>query len=181
MQIHDLNTKAITSPAWMPFDDGTDTYKADFSAAIDDAAAAAVADADLTDNEVAFTSGDAASPTAWSSVSVLTSGSTLATLFNKISTMVKNIRYLYNVISGISQIETGYAVIARAAGRNTVDITFGKAFSRQPNVFCFVHSTQPQTFFCAADSVTTTGFQAILYNNGAAISSNTTIRYIAIR
>lgn len=96
MEIHELNTKALTDPAYVPFDDGTDTYKAEFNEVVEDAANAAVAAADLTNNSVAFTSGDAASPTAWSSVSVITSGSTLATLFNRISTMVKNVRWLYS-------------------------------------------------------------------------------------
>lgn len=96
MQIHDLNTKALTDPAYVAFDDGTDTYKADFKAEIDNAAADAVADADLTDNTVAFTSGDATSPTAWTAVSVLTSGLTIKVLFNRISTMIKNVRWLYS-------------------------------------------------------------------------------------
>ena len=96
MQIHDLNTKALTDPAYVAFDDGTDTYKADFKAEIDNAAADAVADADLTDNTVAFTSGDAASPTAWTAVDVLTSGLTIKALFNRISTMIKNVRWLYS-------------------------------------------------------------------------------------
>ena len=96
MQIHDLNTKALTDPAYVAFDDGTDTYKTEFNDVVADAAAAAVADADLTDNTVAFTSGDAASPTAWTAVDVLTSGLPLKTLFNRISTMVKNVRWLYS-------------------------------------------------------------------------------------
>lgn len=96
MQIHDLNTKALTNPAYVAFDDGTDTYKADFKAEIDNAAAAAVADADLTDNTVAFTSGDAERPTTWTAVSVLTNGLPIKTLFSRISTMIKNVRWLYS-------------------------------------------------------------------------------------
>lgn len=109
MQIHDLNTKALTDPAYVAFDDGTDTYKADFKAEIDNAAADAVADADLTDNTVAFTSGDAASPTNWTAVSVLTSGLTIKVLFNRISTMIKNVRWLYSKLgtTNISSIGDG--------------------------------------------------------------------------
>lgn len=99
MHISDLNTKTLTNPAWVAFDDGTDTYKAEFNEVVSDAAEDAVADADLTDNEVAFTSGDALSPTAWTDVDVLTTGSTLATLFNKISTMIKNIRWIKSKIA----------------------------------------------------------------------------------
>lgn len=109
MEIHELNTKALTDPAYVPFDDGTDTYKAEFNEVVENAANAAVAEADLTNNSVAFTSGDAASPTAWTSVSVITTGSTLATLFNRISTMVKNVRWLYSKLgtTDISSIGNG--------------------------------------------------------------------------
>lgn len=109
MQIHDLNEKTLTNPAYVAFDDGEDTYKTEFNDCVENAANAAVAAADLTENEVAFTSGDAASPTAWSSVPVLASGSTLATLFNRISTMIKNVRWLYSKLgtTDISSIGNG--------------------------------------------------------------------------
>lgn len=76
--------------------------------------------------------------------------------------------------------QTGYVTVARAAGRNYANVTFPEAFESQPNVFCFVHGNQPQTFFCSADNVSTTGFQANLYNNGAAISTSVAVRYIAV-
>ena len=98
MEIHDLNTKPMTDPAWVPFDDGTDTYKADFSRIIDEAVARAFSAADVSGGVVNYTSGDASSPTAWTDVDVLTTGSTLATLLNKISTMIKNIRYFRGLI-----------------------------------------------------------------------------------
>lgn len=109
MEIHDLNTKALTDPAYVAFDDGEDTYKTEFNECVENAANAAVAAADLTENEVAFTSGDAASPTTWTNVSVITTGSTLATLFNRISTMVKNVRWLYSKLgtTDISSIGNG--------------------------------------------------------------------------
>ena len=98
MNIHDLNTKTLTDPAYVAFDDGTDTYKVEFNDVLEEKTAEAVAAADLTQNQVAFTSGDGASPTAWTNVSVITTGSTLATLFNRISTMVKNVRYLWSLM-----------------------------------------------------------------------------------
>lgn len=109
MWISELNTKELTDPAYVAFDDGEDTYKTEFNECVENAANAAVAAADLTENEVAFTSGDAASPTAWSSVPVLASGSTLATLFNRISTMIKNVRWLYSKLgtTDISSIGNG--------------------------------------------------------------------------
>lgn len=124
MEIHELNTKALTDPAYVPFDDGTDTYKAEFNEVVENAANAAVAEADLTNNPVAFTSGDAASPTAWTNVSVITSGSTLATLFNRISTMVKNVRWLYSKLgtTDISSIGGGTVTGAISALNGNVGL-----------------------------------------------------------
>lgn len=122
MEIHDLNTKALTDPAYVAFDDGTDTYKTEFNDVVADAAAAAVADADLTDNTVAFTSGDAASPTAWTAVDVLTSGLPLKTLFNRISTMVKNVRYIWNKI-GTASMGTTATTITGAIAEHESDIS----------------------------------------------------------
>lgn len=96
MQIHELNTKALTDPAYVAFDDGTDTYKADFKEVIDDAVAEAFSSADVSDGIVDYTSGDSDSPSSWSNVSVLTSGLSLKTLFERISTMIKNVRYIWN-------------------------------------------------------------------------------------
>lgn len=102
MQIHDLNTKSLTDPAYVAFDDGTDTYKVEFNDTVESAAQAAVAEADLTQNTVGFTSGDSLSPSGWTSVSQITTDSTLATLFNRISTMVKNVRYIWNLLGSSS-------------------------------------------------------------------------------
>lgn len=122
MWIHELNTKALTDPAYVAFDDGEDTYKTEFNDCVENAANAAVAAADLTENEVAFTSGDAASPTAWTNVSVITTGSTLATLFNRISTMVKNVRYLWNLI-GSSSFSNVASTLSGAIGNTALTTT----------------------------------------------------------
>ena len=62
-------------------------------------------DGDSAENTATFTSGDAASATAWTDVSVLQSGEKHKSVFNKISTMFKNIRYLYKML-GTSDIST---------------------------------------------------------------------------
>lgn len=51
-------------------------------------------------NTVAFTTGDTtdANAAGWTSVPQITSGSTFATLFTRVSTMMKNARYLYKLI-----------------------------------------------------------------------------------
>ena len=49
-------------------------------------------------NSVTFTSKDSTAPTAWSDVELFKSGETHKSLFNKISTMLKNVRYLYKML-----------------------------------------------------------------------------------
>ena len=64
---------------------------------------------DTKDNVVSFTNNDTTNPTSWSDISVLTSGEKHTSIFTKISTMFKNIRYLYKLIgtTDISAIGNG--------------------------------------------------------------------------
>lgn len=122
MEIHDLNTKSLTDPAYVAFDDGTDTYKVEFNDTVESAAQAAVAEADLTQNTVGFTSGDSLSPTGWTDVSQITTNSTLATLFNRISTMVKNVRYIWNLL-GSSSFSNVASTLSGAIGNTALTTT----------------------------------------------------------
>lgn len=151
MQIHNLNTKALTNPAYVAFDDGTDTYKADFKAEIDNAAADAVADADLTDNTVAFTSGDAASPTGWTAVDVLTSGLSLKTLLNRISTMIKNVRYIWSKI-GTASMGTTATTITGAIAEHETDISGLNSNLNIPSYFLAMAAKTNITIPVAPDS-----------------------------
>lgn len=101
MIINDLNTKEVGNPAWVALDDGNgDTYKANFPDVVADAAAEAVQDVEISNNTVAFTSSDVAdgSATSWTTVTKLSSGEALKSLFAKVSQMFKNIRYLYKML-----------------------------------------------------------------------------------
>lgn len=122
MEIHELNTKTLTDPAYVAFDDGTDTYKVEFNDTVESAAQAAVAEADLTQNTVGFTSGDSLSPSGWTSVSQITANSTLATLFNRISTMVKNVRYIWNLL-GSSSFSNVASTLTGAIGNTALTTT----------------------------------------------------------
>lgn len=55
-------------------------------------------DGDSKDNTISFTSGDSTNPTAWTDVSVLTSGEKHSSILNKISVVFKNLRYLYKML-----------------------------------------------------------------------------------
>ena len=61
-----------------------------------------------------YTSGDAASPTAWSNVNVITTSDTNASIFNKVTTMVKNIRWLYNKLGTTDFSATGQSTVTGA-------------------------------------------------------------------
>lgn len=66
---------------------------------------------DTADNIVSFTSADSKDVTAYTDVDVLTTGETHKSIFAKISTMFKNIRYLYKMLGStdISSIGDGTA------------------------------------------------------------------------
>lgn len=53
---------------------------------------------DSKDNTATFTSEDNANPTAWTNAPVLASGEKHSSIFNKASTMFKNLRYLYKML-----------------------------------------------------------------------------------
>lgn len=66
---------------------------------------------DSGENTVAFESRDSASPAGWEDVAVLNGGEEHRSLFGKISTMIRNVRYLYKVLGNadISGIGNGTA------------------------------------------------------------------------
>ena len=61
-----------------------------------------------------YTSGDAASPSGWSSVSAISASDTNATIFNKLTTMVKNVRWLYAKLGTTDFSATGSDTVSGA-------------------------------------------------------------------
>ena len=64
---------------------------------------------DTANNTVAFTSADSTTATAWTDVAALATGEKHSSIFNKVSTMFKNIRFLYKMLgtTDISSIGNG--------------------------------------------------------------------------
>ena len=82
---------------------------------------------DTTNNIVTFTSGDSPSPTAWTDVNSLVTGEKHSSLLNKISTMIKNIRFLYKVL-GTTDISTiGDGTVT--GGLSTLNSSFKNMFT----------------------------------------------------
>lgn len=79
---------------------------------------------DSANNTVTFTSGDAANPTGWADVGVIASGEKHSSLWRKFSLAVKNVRYLYKLLtSGAlstllgNNLTANRAVVANGSGK----------------------------------------------------------------
>lgn len=86
---------------------------------------------DTKDNVVSFTNNDTTNPTSWSDVSVLTSGEKHISIFTKISTMFKNIRYLYKLIGTTDISAIGNGTIT--GGLSTLNSNLSKKSGTQSN------------------------------------------------
>lgn len=109
MEIHSLNSKTPSATDVLALDTGSDTYKATGTAVVENAAPT-------------YTSGDAASPTSWTDVTVLSSGLSVKTLLNRISTMIKNVRWLYSKL-GTTELGTTATTITGAIAEHEADIS----------------------------------------------------------
>lgn len=61
-----------------------------------------------------FTSNDSASPTAWSTADAITTSDSNATIFSKITTMIKNVRWLYSKLGTTDFSATGQSTVTGA-------------------------------------------------------------------
>lgn len=91
---------------------------------------------DLAGNYVTYTSGDVADvdATSWSTVQPMASREGFAGLFNKISTMAKNVRYLYNKLKSTPQYDL-LAYCLGGAGEQNITLGNNHAFSEYPYVY----------------------------------------------
>ena len=69
---------------------------------------------DSKDNKVVFSSGDAASPSGWEDIEVMTSGEKHSSLFRKMSLAVKNLRYLWRLLGTTSLAGIGDGTVTGA-------------------------------------------------------------------
>lgn len=103
MQIHELpaQTNAADTDV-VAIDNGTTTQKM---------TVAKLGKKITEDATPAFTSGDSSTATSWTNVAAVTSGLSLKNILNRITTMMKNVRYLYNKLgtTDISSIGDGTA------------------------------------------------------------------------
>lgn len=85
-------------------------------------------ESDTKDNVITFESGDSSSFDSWTDIDILESGETHKSIFKKISTMIKNVRYLYKLLGtdDISKIGNG-TVRGALCSLNTETSNLGKS------------------------------------------------------
>lgn len=80
------------------------------------------ADGDSQNNTITFTSGDNADPAAWTDVATLASGEKHSSIFSKVSTMFKNIRYLYQMLGTTDISSLGNGTVTGALSQLNTDL-----------------------------------------------------------
>ena len=96
---------------------------------------------DTNNNTVAYTSADFTSPTEWTDVAALVSGEKHSSILNKISTMFKNIRWLYKMLgtTDISDIGDGTVTGAITGLNNNLNIKIN-SWSTDSNKYTSIDS-----------------------------------------
>ena len=107
-------------------------------------------DGDSKDNTVTYTSADATTADTWTDVAVLATGEKHSSLFAKISTMFKNIRYIYthfikseNILDTLEEISANTqsgkvagALAVKELNRNLIVPDYKSAVTIQNNYIC---------------------------------------------
>lgn len=159
---------------------------------------------DIGDNIATFDTNDTTDEDAesWTSTDPITSGSTISGLMSRISTMIKNTRYLYKLMGttdistigngtltgAISELNTGLgnggqsgSILAgeiRTGDSKDTFIQFKQEFSSIPNVFvCLMGQGKYLGVNVQVVSITTSGFTARV-NNGGTMSYAPTIMWL---
>ena len=95
-------------------------------------------------NTVSFTNADSTSPTAWTDVSVLSNGLTHSDLFNRISTMFKNVRYLYKLLGKTDISAIGDGTVTGILSQNLAYKDFSSEITKlnasAPDPVCYVEN-----------------------------------------
>lgn len=91
-----------------------------------------------------FTSNDAASPTAWSATDVVAASDSNSTIFSKITTMIKNVRWLYSKLGTTDFSATGQSTVTGALSALQTGLN-GKAASSHSHTTAQLPVSSSQT------------------------------------
>lgn len=83
---------------------------------------------DSKDNTASFTSADSLTPAAWADVPVLATGEKHSSILNKISTMFRNIRWLYKMLGTTDIASIGGGTLTGAISKLNTDLVVAKAW-----------------------------------------------------
>lgn len=79
---------------------------------------------DSKDNTASFTSADSLTPAAWADVPVLATGEKHSSILNKISTMFRNIRWLYKMLGTTNIASIGGGTLTGAISKLNTDLSY---------------------------------------------------------
>ena len=91
-----------------------------------------------------FTSNDAASPTAWTAANAITTSDTNSTIFSKVTTMIKNVRWLYSKLGTTDFSATGQSTVTGALSALQTGLN-GKAASSHKHTTAQLPVSSSQT------------------------------------
>ena len=91
-----------------------------------------------------FTSNDAASPTAWTATNVVAASDSNSTIFSKITTMIKNVRWLYSKLGTTDFSATGQSTVTGALSALQTGLN-GKAASSHSHTTAQLPVSSSQT------------------------------------
>ena len=129
-----------------------------------------------------FTSNDAASPTAWSAANAITTSDTNSTIFSKVTTMIKNVRWLYSKLGTTDFSATGQSTVTGALSALQSGLNGKAASSHSHNASQLPISssqTNSNSYIPTSALVYSMQQQINSLNDAIAkISGGTTIKYI---
>ena len=112
MQIHELPAQTTAEDAdVVAIDNGTTTQKM---------TVANLGKKITEDAAPAFTSGDSSEATSWTNVAAVTSGLPMKNILSRITTMMKNVRYLYNMLGTTDITGSGKNTVSGAIGGTSI-------------------------------------------------------------
>lgn len=126
-------------------------------------------------NSVTFTTADSASPTEWTDVEQMKSGEKHSSLFNKISAMFKNVRWLYKMLGTTDISSIGDGTCTGAIESCFQSVSDGKAAVATALTNQGVATASNATFDTMASNVTTAGNAR--YNNGYSAGANDAVEH----
>jgi cell pole-organizing protein PopZ len=127
-------------------------------------------------NTVSFTSADDLTPASWTDVALLSTGEKHSSIFNKISTMFKNVRYLYKMLGTTDISGLGDGTVTSALTALNSNFTADKSYSDKTIIEKNTQWTAPSDGYLRVDTENmSTDTYIRVYANGSITENNVMI------